>query len=54
MTQLRLYSADEGQCIVTAISRPNELERQCTPKQGLRNVIQITAAGVIKLQSIKL
>ena len=45
MTQLCVYSQTEGQCVISAISKANELKKQKTLKAGLHNIIEVTAAG---------
>ena len=35
MTQIQVYTPVDGQCIITALGKANELERQWTLKQGL-------------------
>ena len=45
MEQVQVYTCNDGQCILTAISKPNELEKQQTLKEGLCNVVEVTVIG---------
>ena len=47
MTQIWVYTQDEGQRVITAISMANKLEKQKILKAGLRNIIEVTTAGVL-------
>ena len=45
MKALALITVEDGQCILHAISAPNEITKKEILKRGLKDVVEVTAGG---------
>ena len=45
MKAVALITVEDGQCILQAISVPNEITKKEPLKRGLKDVVEVTAGG---------